>query len=107
MYYPVIRYNNTVIENIRGKLTQDIFDGVSSKAARKLPVHLHERAQDLLDSLNAIVSPEDSKSPPGNKLHKLKGELKDFWSISINDQWRIIFRFAEGKALDVEIIDYH
>jgi proteic killer suppression protein len=96
-----------VIKNIKGKTTQDIFDGLNTKAARKVPSELHERARDLLDALNAITRVDDLKSPPSNRLHKLKGSLKDFWSVSINDQWRIIFKWDEKNATDVEIIDYH
>lgn len=96
-----------MIESIKGKTTQDIFDGVNSKAARKVPKDLHERSRDLLDSLNAIVRVDDLKTPPSNRLHKLKGDLKEFWSISINSQWRIIFKWDGSNANDVEIIDYH
>lgn len=96
-----------MIKNIKGKTTQDIFDGLNTKAARKVPSELHERARDLLDALNAITRVDDLKSPPSNRLHKLKGSLKDFWSVSINDQWRIIFKWDEKNATDVEIIDYH
>lgn len=96
-----------MIKNIKGKATQDIFDGLNTKAARKVPSELHERARDLLDAINAITRIDDLKAPPSNRLHKLKGNLKDFWSVSINDQWRIIFKWDEKNATDVEIIDYH
>jgi proteic killer suppression protein len=96
-----------MIESIKGKTTQDIFDGVNSKAARKVPTELHERARDLLDALNAITRVDDLKTPPSNRLHKLKGELKEFWSVSINSQRRIIFKWDRSNAIDVEIIDYH
>jgi proteic killer suppression protein len=96
-----------VIKSIKGKATQDIFDGVNSKAARKVPIELHERARDLLDAINAIARVDDLKVPPSNRLHKLKGSLKDFWSASINDQWRIVFKWDDKNAIDVEIIDYH
>tara|TARA_Y100000780_G_scaffold232575_1_gene267037 strand:+ start:1655 stop:1948 length:294 start_codon:yes stop_codon:yes gene_type:complete len=96
-----------VIDNIKGKTTQDIFDGENSKASRKVPTELHERARDLLDALNAIADIKDLKTPPSNRLHKLKGDLKEFWSISINNQWRIIFKWNGTSATDVEIIDYH
>lgn len=96
-----------MIKNIKGKTTQDIFDGLNTKAARKVPRELIERAQLLLDAINAIVVPKDLKAPPSNRLHKLKGDLKNFWSVSINDQWRIIFEFKNGEALNVEIVDYH
>ena len=96
-----------MIKNIKGKATQDIFDGLNTKVARKVPSELHERARDLLDAINAITRIDDLKAPPSNRLHKLKGNLKDFWSVSINDQWRIIFKWDDKSATDVEIIDYH
>ncbi len=96
-----------MIKSIKGKTTQDIYDGINSKAARKVPVELHEKARDLLDAINAIARVDDLKSPPSNRLHKLKGSLKNFWSVSLNSQWRIIFIWDEKNAVDVEIIDYH
>ncbi len=96
-----------MIISIKGKTTQSIFDGINSKSARKVPNELHERARDLLDAINAIAKVDDLKSPPSNRLHKLKGNLKEFWSVSINDQWRIIFKWDGTNALDVEITDYH
>ena len=50
---------------------------------------------------------EDLRSPPGNRLEALRGYLKGFWSIRINDQWRLCFRFVNSEAFDVEIVDYH
>ena len=96
-----------MIESIRGKTTQNIFDGINSKAARKLPSELHRRAQDLLDTLNSISNLNDLKSPPSNRLHKLKDDMKGYWSVSINDQWRIIFEWTGTNAKNVEIVDYH
>ena len=55
----------------------------------------------------APVSLEDLKVPPANRLEKLKGNLKEFYSIRINDQWRVIFRWVNGEAHDVRIVDYH
>ncbi len=100
-------YIGTVIKNLKGKTTQDIFDGQNTKSARRLPADLHERARDLLDALNAIHRIDDLKVPPSNRLHKLRGNLKDFWSVSINSQWRIIFKWDDKNAIDVEIVDYH
>ena len=96
-----------MIKNIKGKTTQDIFDGVSSKSARKVPNELHERARDLLDAINAVERVDDFKAPPSNRLHKLKGSLKGLWSVSINNQWRIVFKWDNKNAIDVEIMDYH
>jgi len=57
--------------------------------------------------IDAAESENDLSSPPANKLEKLKGKLNDHWSIRINNQWRIIFKFHAGNAYEVAIIDYH
>jgi toxin HigB-1 len=106
-HHPAVWYNDIVIESIKGKATQNIYDGIKSKAARKVPIELHERARDLLDALNAITKIDDLKSPPSNRIHKLKGDLEGYWSISINSQWRIIFKWDGTNAHHVEITDYH
>lgn len=64
-------------------------------------------AQRKLDQMDANVAIEDIRAPPGNRLEKLKGDLAGRWSIRINDRWRICFRWQDGDAWDVEIIDYH
>lgn len=96
-----------MIRNIASKTAQDIYDGNKSRYARKIPVELHSKAQRLLDQLNAAAVVDTLKAPPGNRLEKLKGKLEGFWSLRINDQWRIVFRWEEGDALDVDIVDYH
>ena len=96
-----------MIRSIKDATTQDIFDGLNSKVARKLPQELHRKARRQLDLINAVTRIEDLKVPPGNQLEALKGDLKGFHSIRINDQWRIIFRWLDGNAEDVRIIDYH
>ncbi len=58
----------------------------------------------MLDSACVL---EDLRVPPGNRLEALRGKLKGLWSIRINDQWRLCFRFSSGDAFDVEIVDYH
>lgn len=60
-----------------------------------------------LRMLDAAASVTDLRTPPGNRLEKLKGDREGQWSIRINDQWRICFTWADGDALDVEIVDYH
>lgn len=96
-----------MISNFRDKRSQDVYDGLSSKETRSFPVELHKIARRKLDYINSAGKIEDLKVPPGNRLHSLKGDLRGFWSISINDQWRIIFQWKEGNALNVEITDYH
>ncbi|MCP5464217.1 MAG: type II toxin-antitoxin system RelE/ParE family toxin [Deltaproteobacteria bacterium] len=96
-----------MIVSIRAGLTQDIFDGKNSKQARKLDAMLHSKAQRLLDQINAAPSIEVLRVPPGNRLEKLTGNLKNYWSVRINNQWRIIFKWENNNAHDVCIIDYH
>jgi proteic killer suppression protein len=74
---------------------------------RRLPAAVIRRALIKLQSLNSAENVERMGLPPSNNLKKLNGDLKDFWSVRINDQWRLIFRFNDGDAYDVEMIDYH
>ena len=60
-----------------------------------------------LAMLNRVVRVEELRIPPNNRLEALKGSRKGQWSININDQWRVCFRFIDGRAFDVEIVDYH
>ncbi len=64
-------------------------------------------AQRKLAQLNAAATLDFLRVPPGNRLEALKGDRQDQYSIRINDQWRICFRFEDGNAFDVEIVDYH
>ncbi len=89
------------------KATSDLFHGISSSKVRKLPTQIQELALYKLDVINAAQKLDDLKSPPGNRLEPLKGGLKGFYSIRINNQWRIIFRWRENVAQDVQIMDYH
>lgn len=88
-------------------MTRDVYDGINSRHARKLPKDLHDRAGRLLDQINAAPSLGTLKAPPSNRLEKLKGDHEKFWSLRINDQWRIVFRWEGADALDVKITDYH
>jgi len=96
-----------MIRNFSSKTAQDIYDGENSRHARKIPRELHAKAQRLLDQLNAAVAVAVLKTPPGNRLERLGGDWAGFWSLRINDQWRIVFRWEEGDARDVDITDYH
>ena len=71
------------------------FQGVARPAKRKL------------EAINSASRLEDLTVPPSNRLEKLKGDLNGFYSIRVNDQWRVIFRWIEGEPHDVQIIDYH
>lgn len=89
------------------KATQDVYDGVNSRYARKLPRELHGKARPLLDQINAAPALDFLRVLPSNRLEKLRGDLAGYCSLRINDQWRIIFRWEGKDALDVEITDYH
>ena len=96
-----------MIISFRDRGTEDIFDGLSTKAARKtLGEQLHRKAGKVLDRLNSAVSLR-SLSLPGLHLEKLKRDRAGQHSIRINDQYRICFLWTEGGAENVEIVDYH
>ena len=88
-------------------MAQHIYDGEDTRYARKLPKDLHEKARRLLDQLNAVTQVETLKIPPGNCLEPLKGDLKGYWSVRINKQWRVTFQFKQGNAYNIDILDYH
>ena len=87
--------------------TSDFFHDISSRYARSIPAQIKELATYKLDVLNAARDLKDLRSPPGNRLESLKGDFKGFYSIRINSQWRVIFRWDNGNAYDVQIVDYH
>ena len=74
---------------------------------KKLQPDLLQRARRKLLIINAAVTESDLNIPPGNRFERLKGDKKDWCSIRINDQWRVIFKWAEGNAREVTITDYH
>ena len=74
---------------------------------KKLHPDLLQRARRKLLIINAAVTESDLNIPPGNRFERLKGDKKDWCSIRINDQWRVIFKWAEGNAREVTITDYH
>ena len=87
--------------------TEDLFHGIDSKQARTIPKDVWTVAFRKLDMLNAAPDLMDLRAPPSNRLEKLRGNLAGFFSIRVNDQFRVIFRWANGNASDVRIVDYH
>ena len=75
--------------------------------SRSLPPDTLKRALVKLQSLHAAPSVEQMALPPANRLESLGADLGGLWSVRINDQWRVIFRFVDGDAFDVAIVDYH
>ncbi len=82
--------------------------GLSEKGkSKRFPSEIWKRALRRLEFVDLATRLEDLKVPPSNRLHKLLKERAGQYSISVNDQWRICFRFADGDAYDVEMTDYH
>lgn len=97
-----------MIESFFDRASEDIFNGVNSKAARKCcPEKLWKTATRKLDLLDSVESLEELKVPPGNRLEALVGNRKGQYSIRINDQYRICFVWGESGPRDVEVTDYH
>ena len=86
------------------KETEKIWQGERVKG---IPNQIQEIGRRKLRMINNAVDLNDLKIPPANRLEKLSGNLKAFYSIRINDQWRIIFKWLSGNASEVEVIDYH
>jgi len=93
-----------MIKTFRGDETGKIF---SRESSRKLPHEIQRVALRKLLMLDAATDLHDLRVPPGNRLETLHGDRKGQYSIRINDQWRICFRWQEGNAYNVEITDYH
>lgn len=93
-----------MIEGFSCKETEKIWNGGRSK---KLPVEIQQRAFLRLRQLDASEIIDDLRIPPGNRLESLSGNLKGHWSIRINQQWRVVFRWENGRASEVKITDYH
>lgn len=96
-----------MIKSFGNQLAEDLFnDKKKTKALRKFPAELHRVARRKILYLYDAAELNDLKVPPGNKLEALKGDLRGFHSIRINDQWRVIFTWDSG-ASEVQIVDYH
>jgi len=93
-----------MIKTFADKQTEDFW--VTGKP-RRLPSDIARRALRKLTAINETTQVEFLRVPPGNRLHALEGDRAGQHSVSINDQWRICFRFEDGDAYDVEICDYH
>jgi proteic killer suppression protein len=93
-----------VIGSFASGETERIFKG---QVSRKLPREIQQTARRKLLYLHDAEDLRDLRAPPGNRLEKLRGDRERQYSIRINDQWRISFRWEGDRALDVEIVDYH
>ncbi len=97
-----------MIRSFAGKGTEDVFDGASSRGARSVcPQELWAIARRKLTQINRVRELTELAVPPGNRLERLRGDRAGQYSIRINDQYRVCFRWKDGYADEVEITDYH
>lgn len=102
--YTLCVYSVAMIKSFADKETEKVFNQQFSK---KLPADIQHVALRKLIMISNAATIEDLRVPPANRMEKLEGNRKGQYSIRINDQWRICFRFTEGNSSDVEIVDYH
>jgi len=99
----VTRYSLSVIRTVRHKGLKRLYQRDDPRGV----------APDLLLRVRAILAQLDDAEViddmrfPGHRLHRLKGDLKDFWSVTVSGNWRIIFRFEDGHVYDIDLVDYH
>lgn len=96
-----------MIRTLDDGTTRDIWNGVNTKAARRIPRDLWPIVRRKLDQIDAVTRLDDLKVPPGNRLHALTGDLRGCHAVRVNDQYRIVFRFAGADAFEVRCTDYH
>ncbi len=97
-----------MIQSFKNKATEEIFNGKSTKSARKIcPQNLWSIVFRKLDQLDSVLTLDEMRVPPGNRLEALSGDRKGQYSIRINAQYRICFIWAENGPMNVEIADYH
>ncbi len=97
-----------MLVSFKNQAAEDIFNGISSKDARKIcPQNIWRVTGRKLDQLDSVESLDELKVPPGNRLEPLHGNRKGQYSIRINEQYRICFKWGDSGPFDVEITDYH
>ncbi len=96
-----------MIGSFGDRATEHLYHGRPTSRARRFPNDIVNLALVKLDMLNGAAAVLDLRSPPGNRLEALQGDLKGFHSIRVNDQWRLVFRWENNGAYDVRLIDYH
>ena len=87
--------------------TADLFHGNDTHRVRRFPPTIKAVALRKLDMLNAAYRLNDLREPPGNRMESLKGSLRGFYSIRVNEQWRIVFRWEDNNIHEVSLTDYH
>jgi len=93
-----------MISSFGSKQTERIWNG---ERVKKMPLEIQNVGRRKLRMINNSIDVNDLRIPPSNRLEKLGGNLKEYYSVRINKQWRIIFKWNNGNASEVEIVDYH
>ena len=96
-----------MIVSFGDKATEAVFHGTPIRLLKRFPADVIRRATVKLDYLNGASGLFELEAPPGNRLEALKGDLRGFHSIRVNDQWRIVFRWEGTDAREVRLVDYH
>ena len=96
-----------MILSFRDEATADIYHGKHTRHTRRITSNIISVALRKLDMLNAAYRLNDLREPPGNRLELLRGDFAGYYSIRVNDQWRIIFRWQDNNAHEVALTDYH
>jgi len=96
-----------MIQSFRDQATEDLYHNRTTHRTRRFPTDIRSTALRKLDILNAAHRLVDLQMPRGNRLEPLKGDLIGFFSIRVNNQWRLIFRWENDHAYDVALVDYH
>ena len=96
-----------MIRTFGNELAEDLFNDRMSRVVRQFPAQLRSNARRKLQILDDADTLQVLTALPGNRFEKLKGDRKGYYSIRINDQWRMVFHWQGGNALDVTIEDYH
>ena len=96
-----------MIGSFGDKATEDLFHNRQTVRVRRFPPEVTYAALIKLDVINAAHALTDLKAPPGNRLEALRGDLSGYYSIRVNAQWRLIFRWRDANAYEVRLLDYH
>jgi toxin HigB-1 len=92
------------IQTFRHKGLKRLFE---NDDARGIPVKLAEKLRDMLAAIDTATTADEVGLFPGWRQHRLKSDLSDYWSLTVSDNWRLVFRFEEGEAYDLDFVDYH
>ena len=96
-----------MIVSFGDRATEELYHNRPTSRARRFPPDIVDLALVKMDLLNGAAAVRDLRSPPGNRLEALRGDLKGYQSIRVNEQWRLVFRWKDNNAHDVQLMDYH